>query len=279
MAAIAGALAKVLEKVGPKLGNIIANQARGGIHSLVSGYGQSLQQSTTEPPKGLDEAGRVAWRQKQRQDRLQGISLQNQAPQLGEMAGQVGQIAGQVNPFNKDTAMGAAGGALRGIGSIAGMFGPKGMMVEGVLKFTASLLESVDKVRNWGNQLHEANMRFAEVSGSMAQLQAVTETQAFYLQQSQGETRASSAAYLSAGKMEMDKVMAPIENLWAKVENYIGGTVMLALSAILKPLSQLAEWLGGGEADVSDQINASRWTAEMAREADEQVRNRPANMR
>jgi len=278
-------IASVLAALAPKVAQLASAQANGGRGMLANAYaqyGRSLQFANADPPPGMSEAERVKWRQEQRQRRLQGIQIQEQgAPQLEETLGQAGKIANQINPFGKSGTQ-AASGLLQGAGSAAGMMGgPWGKAAEVGLKFTAALVESIDKLRNWGNQLHENNMQFAEYSASMARVQAASEVQEFYLKQSQGDRRAQSAEYLSESRADMNKAFAPLENLWAKVENYVSGSLMKAVTNLMLPVTVIAEFLDSATSgDTGDSIDASRWAYEVAQGDHERViQSRPRNMR
>ena len=107
--------------------------------------------------------------------------------------------------------------------------------------------------------------------------QLLTLGKEFYLKRSQGENRAESAQYLAENKMALDKTMAPIENLWAKIENRIAGFSMGMLSRLLHHVSVIAGVLGGSS-DVGDDEGAALIEAAESG-LDRIIRNRPDRMR
>lgn len=281
-------IATVLAQLGPKLASLASAQSgngRGMLSSAYAQYGKSLQFSSQEPPPGMGEAERVKWRQNQRQERLKGIKIQEEgggADRLGSAMGNLSQLNSQINPFGKSGTQ-AASGLLSGAGSALQSAGHPAAIAAGTaLKFTAALVESIDKLRNWGNQLHENNMQFAEYSASMARVQAASEVQEFYLKQQQGERRAQSAEYLSEGRSDMNKAFAPLENLWAKAENYISGGLMKYIAKLMIPVTIIADFLDSAtsDGDTGDGIDASRWAYELAQGDHERViQSRPPRMR
>lgn len=252
------ALAGLLGKLGPKLAGLAEGASQGGgTSSTLIDWGKKLNdQGPSKFGSILQSAGGAL------------ESGQTIASRLGQGAG------ASSSPFS------AAGGALSAAGGMMMSSGnPYAMVAGAVAKFAGTLLEGVDKIRNWGNQLHEANMQFAEFSGAMAAVQAQTEIQEFQLKRSQGDNRAESAAYLAGGKLDLDKAMAPLENLWAKIENYVGGTVLTLLSKLLIPLTLLGEVLGGGDSETADYTPGDELLEALKEEQNAAVARRPGRMR
>jgi hypothetical protein len=158
--------------------------------------------------------------------------------------------------------------ALKGIGDITG---------DPVTKFASGIMDAVDKLKTWTDQLHGANMQFAEFSASMARVQAESEVRTFQRMNEQGERRAASAQYLEEGRQNLSDQMAPIEDLWAKAQNYVGGALSQMTASILEPLSYIAkvlqkkdeEELSGGD------TNLGEWGDQLAREYIRETKDRP----
>lgn len=256
-------LADVLSKLENKLATM--NNAPRTLSGSLQAAGQSM--SAMGPSRG-------------------GMMLQS----LGGVLGGAGDLTGRLQraaSSDQGGFAGAAAGGLRGVGSLAGslgaLAGPEGMVVgkvvEGLTNMAASLAELPGKLREWGNQLHEANLKFAEFSASMGQVKADSDQRDFYLKQSQGESRAASAQYLSEQKGKFDQVMSPLEDLWAKVENYVSGMVLAKLSELVWPISAIAKWLGSSGASDTEDPGINEWLETMDREAKAAVARRPGRMR
>lgn len=190
--------------------------------------------------------------------------------------------------------IGNAGGAIgTGIGAAVG--GPAGAAIGGIVgeaagalpKFVASIVESVDKLREWSKELHSANMQFADFSASMARVQAETEVQEFYIKRQQGENRAGSAQYQARGMLQLEQTMAPLEDLWANIQNYMAGfgsrlandllTGFTVGGLNLSQWSQFMNWLMGGS--TAEGVDAAEFTYELGKAAQESRDRRPPEMR
>ena len=272
MSALAGILGK-LDKLAPMLSRASASGGAGPA-SLAKGLSSSMaDELTVRQRRGLIQRGKAIEDVGEIGGRLRGAAQSSSGGFLGAGAGALRGVG-----EGAEMAGGAIGGALGGpVGAAIG--DAAGKVVSAQLKMAAALLELPDKIRAWGNQLHEANMQFAQFSSSMAQVQAQTEVREFYLKRSQGEARAASAAYLAKGKGEVDKTMAPLENLWAKIENYISGGVMRLLAKILDPLAQLANLLGAGGGGSGDDGDIHSLLVDVAREEVKVRARRPPGMR
>lgn len=135
-------------------------------------------------------------------------------------------------------AMGAGGRAASTIGAIAsggGMGAISGrMMASGnpyvmaagaIVKFATSMIEGVEKLRNWNEALHNSNRQFADFSGQMALVMAEDDARTIQLKREQGDRRAETARELAEAKSRLDRRVAPIEDWFANLKNKIGTTV------------------------------------------------------
>ena len=148
-------------------------------------------------------------------------------------------------------------------------------------KFAAALVESIDKLREWSKGLHNANMQFAEFSGAMARVQGDTEAREFVRLQAQGDRRANSAGDLAKATQGVEDQLAPLEDLWAVIQNKLTYVVMDRLEYILEKsgLSGLALWLlslaGAGE----EEGGMDTWLQNLAAEEKAARDRRPEHMR
>lgn len=103
-----------------------------------------------------------------------------------------------------------------------------------VMRFGAALVESIDHVRAFGDRLHDANMHFADVSGSMALVNTEAQINALFLKMQQGENRAETARQLSEARTRLNAAAAPFEDAWANLQNRIGVPLLEAATVVLE---------------------------------------------
>lgn len=184
--------------------------------------------------------------------RVAGKNIQQIAGIMGS-AGEIGGDIRSASSSSQDGFAGAAASGLRGAGAaagqIGGLMGPWGMAIgkstEYLAKFGAAIVELPGKIHDWGKQLHDANMQFANFSVSMAQVQAQTDVQRFYLKMEQGERRAATAQGLSSSMMNFERMVAPLEDWWTNVMNEFGTKALEFGTEMVKYLKTFVEWVRG----------------------------------
>ncbi len=143
--------------------------------------------------------------------------------------------------------LGGMGGAAEGLGAVLGPVGA----------FGAALVGGVEKLQEWSKSLHNANMQFADFSGSMAQVKANQDIRDEILNMRKGEARAGSAEHLAQGMNSLNEALAPIENGIANLANQIVGNLALWCGEIIKKIEKL---IPGFKADEDKGINLlSEW--------------------
>lgn len=135
--------------------------------------------------------------------------------------------------------LGSFGDALGGVGKLAGSIPIVGKPIEGIAKLGETAFKSVDKLQEWTQNLHEANMQFAEFSGAMAGVQAEQNVRDIEYSQSRGDSRADSAGYLAEGMSDLRDAVAPIGDMVSNVKNYVGGFLSKTLGGILGGIMKL----------------------------------------
>lgn len=139
-----------------------------------------------------------------------------------------------------------------------------------MFKFGQAIADSIEKIRDWSNQLHESNMQFAEFSESMAQVQAQSDFEQFQIKRQKGEERAESAGKLAESKNRLDRELAPIENEWAKFKNTVGAGLNNLLSDMVGGIKSVIDPFGVGinKEDITKHGSiANNWFAEEAGKA------------
>ena len=141
--------------------------------------------------------------------------------------------------FRNPNELQGAASAVRGVGSALGMIPEVGPVLEGITKFGAYLIESVDKLKTWTNGLNQANMHFSEFSAAMAQVAVRQKIFDIQMSRERGERRADTAEYLNEGRRALEKQTAPIEDLMGNAKNLVGGLLDNAVALILEPFTPL----------------------------------------
>ncbi len=167
----------------------------------------------------------------------------------------------------------ALGGAGEMLGGMGGAAEALGAVLGPVGAFGAALVGGVEKLQEWGKSLHDANMQFAQFSGSMAQVQANQDLRDQMLNMRKGEARAASAEHLSQGMNSLNQALAPIENGIANLGNKIVGNLALWAGEIIKKIEKLIPWLEDNEEEGLNPL--SEWD-EIANEKWHQTYMRPA---
>lgn len=181
------------------------------------------------------------------------------------------------------------GAALLGsVGELAGAFGgPAGAAVLGVTKFAEKIVEGVEKLRAWNEQLRQADLRFAEYSGKMAAVEAESEARRIRLGIEQGDNRSESARFRQESSDQLDRTLAPLEDLTAIFRNNVAGYFNQIVNGIMTLPGDIAkkilEALGikrGEQENRSGVVDLDEWRARVQQDlAQEKQVTRPPRFR
>ena len=167
---------------------------------------------------------------------------QNIQAKLNRVGAGFGQMT---NVFRNERAGNIVGDAAGAAGDILGTAGPLGAAAGGVLKFGEVVATSIERLRDWNNELHAADLKFAEFSGSMTRVMVERQIRDMQLSQERGERRAASAQGREEESSRLDRNLAILEDGFANIKNAIATQLMGKINDIL-------EWLkwkfGGGPA-------------------------------
>lgn len=195
--------------------------------------------------------------------------------QLGESG--LGQMGGGFrDALGRDTVSGAAQSIAGGVtkaGEAIG--GPGGAALQIVGKFGEELAGSVDRLREWGKQLHDNNMQFAEFSASMSKVRAETEIWRIGFERQRGENRAESAGELAKANQRLAENLAPMDDAWNKFRNNFAKDLQNLTSATIEGMAKLF----GGKPDTSQkgQVSLAEWAEHVEGEYEKDVAaRRPA---
>jgi hypothetical protein len=239
--------------------------AKGSQHAAMQNVGDYLQSA------GLGKAGGM----------LKGLAGKNPlgfiaseaADRLGTAKDEFSSVLGARTP----TA--AFGHAARGAGAVLGDMPGSAVMT----KLPAVLVESIDKLRDWNNSLHQANIQFADFSASMASVEAEQQARDIQLKRQQGDNRASSARDLAEAKSKLDRQLAPVEDAWAKLQNTLATWATTAASVAVKAgsfgmLNGEGSGTGAGGVVGAD-IHANEWMYALGEDERETRARRPGRLK
>ena len=147
---------------------------------------------------------------------------------LGGQAGKLGSLAGQ--------GYGAAG--------MAGAIGAP------LLAVGVEMAKLPGQIREFAQELHNANRQFAQFSPSMAMVMAMSDMRDNFRKMDQGEKLAASAERLAEARGNLEDQLAPIETEWQKLKNNVGAGLAEGMSTFLEK----SEW-GKQLADIMKNLN------------------------
>jgi len=154
--------------------------------------------------------------------------------------------------FNSRHGMEAGAHGLRGVAAGIDTVDSSGTL-SAPLKFGAAILESVEKVRKFTDEMHQANMQFAEFSGSMAAVQAQSEARDFERNRLSGDARSGSAGRLAEARGNLEDAARPIDDAWSNIKNDLTATFVNILSPIVEGVGKIVDKLGlGGSGDAGN---------------------------
>ncbi len=147
-----------------------------------------------------------------------------------------------------------AGETMQGVGLATGN---PAMAVVGT--FAKVLGESVEKLRRWGDALHESNMKFAEFSGGMSLVQAQQQERDIRLNQQRGDFLAPSARRAAEAQSRFNRNVAPMEDAWTQSKNEWKAIIFESLNAVLeKYFSQWTNQYATGQGE--GEMTLTQWT-------------------
>jgi hypothetical protein len=106
-------------------------------------------------------------------------------------------------------------------------------------KFVRGLGDATDAVREWVKGIHDANMRFADFSGGMANVKAQQEVRQFELDRTRGERRADSADTLARSMHQMNVQFAKIEDRFGVLLNEAGSKLADIAEGVLVIINKM----------------------------------------
>lgn len=130
--------------------------------------------------------------------------------------------------------------------------GEVGEVLAAPLTFGRLLLNAVDALRSFNAQLLQSDFRFAEYSGPMARVKALTEVGDIMLSKQRGDRRAGHAEVLAQSIGKLERAIAPWEDKWAAIKDSTMAVVANYATEGIELLTDIAEKLGIQIRDDSD---------------------------
>lgn len=179
--------------------------------------------------------------------RIQGISdpdgmIERGRKRKGFLGGAQTTAGYGLKALQNESELGGIGDLMGGAGEAAGHIPVIGKPIGAFLKLGETVIKSVDKLKQWNEQIHQGNMRFAEFSGAMASVQAQQEIRDIQLSQERGDRRAGTARLQAEQKHQMNKNLALLEDTWGNLKN-LGSAGLNALgNKLAEVTNNLTGW-------------------------------------
>ncbi len=150
-----------------------------------------------------------------------------------------------------------------------------GKPLSGFSKFEAGLLEGIGKLKDWNQSLHNANIEFASFSAGMARVKALQTVREVFMERERGNRRAGGAEALAEASMGLQKeVTAPVEDVWANLENR--GTSMMdnfitkigeyfGVRKTFDRINQYIDFAMGSKVDTKNTSSLAAWATDAGR--------------
>lgn len=143
-----------------------------------------------------------------------------------------------VKALQNQSAAGSMGDLMGGAGEAAGHIPVVGKPMAAFFKLGETVFKSVDRLKQWNEQLLQGNLRFAEFSGAMASVAAEQKIRDITLSQERGDRRAATAGFQAEEKFNFERRFAKYEDLVDSVKNVIGGGIAKLEDTILKSVEK-----------------------------------------
>ena len=183
--------------------------------------------------------------------------------------------------FHSERGSQVLGEGMGGMAKLAKYVSP---VAAGFLALGGIAFKLVDKLRMWGENLHNANMKWAEFSSGMSQVQAEQEVRDIQYSQARGQARAATARETAEAHSRLRESFAPVEDAFANIRNRIFSGLARIVSfglethPLMRGIAWLNERIGGGDAEESQRVFGDvRWLNDVPSDDDWMQRfNRPA---
>lgn len=179
------------------------------------------------------------------------LGMANVGAQIAAMVRHVqGMGMAPINAMSQAAAGNNAGSAQAVIGGVQhatglsqhvaiGGFAAIGSTVGAFATLTSTVIGAAAKLSEWGEGLHNANMKFAEFSASMAHVQAQQEMRDILLSKKRGDRRSASAQDLAEAKSRYAEQTSVWSDAWSSLSNRVEETLLNVGTKILAPFEPL----------------------------------------
>lgn len=170
-----------------------------------------------------------------------GQELNRRGAMLGE--GAMGLWGGMTEDPNRE--LSAGGSFVKGGTAAVGAALPKkwGEGVAALGSFIDRLMKAGDGLLSFSRNLFDSNMRFAQFSGEMAQVQAEQMGRDIRLTQERGERLAPSANYLAESMSRFERNVAPMQDAVIQIKNVLAGAILETLANTLGVVNDVWKWI------------------------------------
>lgn len=148
--------------------------------------------------------------------------------------------------------------------------GPIGVAVAAIGVLGSVAAQSVQRLKDWGDQLHNANLQFAEFSAAMTEVQVMQEIRDMFLSRERGDRRAESAGKLAEAKHRLNEQTSVLEDKWANLKADILVPFLDLATTGVTYINDILKWLEKWglirSKEEDDKINSKEWLDAMGLE-------------
>ena len=207
--------------------------------------GRADARSITEPWKDSRvyrtmDMGLGAWNSEQGNERMlqRGAEIEEEGVRSGKKGfqryGAGLQAASKgISSLQNPSELGGIGDAMSSVGHVVGQFGPMGKTAQGFLEMGNTVMKSVDRLKEWNQQLMEVNFKFAEYSSAMTQVQTEHEVRQIQLERERGDRRAGPARHQAEASDRLTRQMSGFEDAFGNVRSLVSTGITSIVTSVI----------------------------------------------
>lgn len=108
---------------------------------------------------------------------------------------------------------------------------------EKLMQFGKAISGTVEDIRKWNEQITQGNLRFAEFSAAMTQVQVEEELRAMRYSRERGNAQAQTAREQAEAKHRLEVALQPFETWWANFQNKTSTGISNFLTNVIDDIS------------------------------------------
>lgn len=171
---------------------------------------------------------------------------------FGQMFGQAKKAAGTaVGALGNQNSLAGMSSVISAIGQLGGMIPGIGTAIAAVSKFGSGLLDSVDIIKKWGDNLIQGNAAFAQFSSSMTSAMMEKQFRDIVRSSQQGERRSESTRRAVESQANLQDELAPLQDAW---NNGMQDLMTGLRDGLFTPIAKILRIAAGYEKEPDEEV-------------------------